>query len=91
MKQMTAEQFMATLATLDIGQGAAAELLGVDIRTIKRWRYKERKVPPPVAHFLTYLVATKTAGSAAIAQLGRQTIAGEGAMTRKRLVSIQRP
>lgn len=52
-----------------IAQSEAAELLGVDERTSRRWANDERDVPAPVARFLRYLIATKKSGASAIKRL----------------------
>jgi hypothetical protein len=69
---MSADQFTDTLNRLQLTGVSAAQLLGVDERTVKRWRYKERKVPPPVARFLRYILLTKADAGEVIALLSRQ-------------------
>lgn len=59
---MTATELRAALATLGLTQSGGARLLGVDARTMRRWCAEgdastARDVPPPVARFLTFLIA----------------------------------
>jgi hypothetical protein len=54
---------------LGLSQIAAARLLGVDARTSRRWASGERDIPPPVARFLRYLIATKKTGEQAMRML----------------------
>jgi DNA-binding transcriptional regulator YiaG len=56
---MTAGEYRAALAALELTQGGGARLLGVDERTSRRWANGERDVPEPAARFLRYLIATK--------------------------------
>jgi DNA-binding transcriptional regulator YiaG len=63
---MTAEEYRDLIAALGLSQVAAAILLGVDERTSRRWASGEREIPPPVARFLRYLLATGTTGETAI-------------------------
>jgi len=68
---MSSSEFEKALATLGVNQIEAAELLGVDDRTIRRWVGKERDVPGPAIQFLRYLVAIKRSGASAIKTLGK--------------------
>lgn len=54
---MTADEYRAALAALDLSQVGAARLLGVDERTSRRWANGERDVPPPADRFLRFLIA----------------------------------
>lgn len=67
---MTHDQYRAALEQLGLSQTAAAQLLGVDARTSRRWACDERDIPPPAARFLRYLIATKRSGAYAIKVLG---------------------
>ena len=66
---VTADEYRAAIARLDLSQVAAARLLGVDDRTSRRWATGERDVPPPVQRFLRYLIATKRSGEYAMRKL----------------------
>jgi hypothetical protein len=66
---MTAADYRKVIAKLGLSQARASVLLGVDERTSRRWAAGERTIPPPVARFLHYLLATKTSGDDAIATL----------------------
>jgi hypothetical protein len=57
---MTAKQFRALLAKLEMSQRAAARLFRVNERTSRRWVLGELNVPPDVANNLTELAAGKT-------------------------------
>lgn len=56
---MTANQFRAALGRLDLSQAAAANLVGADPRTGRRWALGERQVPQCVAILLRLLMAGK--------------------------------
>lgn len=56
---MTAAQFKAALARLDLTQVGAARLLGADGRTARRWASGERTIPKPVVIMLRLLLAKK--------------------------------
>lgn len=66
---MTADEYREAIATLELTQGAAARLLGVDERTSRRWANGERDVPPPAERFLRYLIATGRSGEYAMKRL----------------------
>lgn len=66
---MTADQYRDALEALGLTQGAAAQLLGVDDRTSRRWACGERDVPPPAERFLRYLIATGRSGEYAMKRL----------------------
>lgn len=53
---MSGEQYRQALEALDITQGRAAQLLGVDARTSRKWATGEREVPPTAARFLRLLI-----------------------------------
>lgn len=57
---MTAIELRALLAQLGLSQRAAARLLGVDDRTVRRWIVAERPIPEP-ARRLLLLFAQDTA------------------------------
>ena len=67
---MTPDEYRAAIEQLGLSQIAAAKLLGVDARTSRRWASGERDVPAPAARFLSYLIATKKTGAAAMRVLG---------------------
>ncbi len=54
---MTANQFRAALARLELSQLGAARLLSADGRTARRWALGERSIPPAVAILLRLLIA----------------------------------
>lgn len=56
---MTANQFRAALGRLDLSQAGAANLVGADPRTGRRWALGERQVPECVAILLRLLLAGK--------------------------------
>ena len=62
---MTADQYRHIIARLGLSQTAAAQLLGVDERTSRRWANGERDIPAPAVRFLQYLIATKKTGEQA--------------------------
>lgn len=56
---MTANQFRAALGRLDLSQAGAANLVGADPRTGRRWALGERQVPQCVAILLRLLMSGK--------------------------------
>ena len=56
---MTANQFRAALARLELSQLGAARLFGTGERTPRRWASGDAAVPPQVAILLRLLVAGK--------------------------------
>ena len=66
---MTAEQYNAACKRLGLDIFTAATLLGVAVRTTRRWEDGTRAVPPPVARFLALLIALKKDGAWAIKKL----------------------
>ena len=67
---MTADQYRDAIARLNLTQGAAAKLLGVDPRTSRKWALDEAPVPGSVAGWLDYLWATRN--TPAFARLMKQ-------------------
>lgn len=53
--KMTHRQYRKALDTLGISQRAAANLLGIDERTSRRFALGEREVPRTIARFLRVL------------------------------------
>jgi hypothetical protein len=53
---MTANQYRAAIAKLDLSQVGAARLVGADPRTGRRWALDERPVPACVAILLRLLL-----------------------------------
>jgi DNA-binding transcriptional regulator YiaG len=49
---MDPDQIRALLARLGLTQGAAARLLGIDARTIRKWCGGERGMPEPARRLL---------------------------------------
>jgi len=68
--RMTGSQYQQAITRLHLSQVGAADLLGTDERTSRRWANDERAVPAPVARFLRYLLATGKTGEYAIKKLG---------------------
>ena len=56
---MTANQFRAALARLELSQLGAARLFGVGERSPRRWASGDADVPPPVAILLNLLLENK--------------------------------
>ena len=52
---MTPTDFRATLARLSLTQGAAAALLGVNPRTMRRWLAGDREMPEPAVRLLAVI------------------------------------
>ena len=66
---MTPKQFNTELRRHQLDKQQAADLLGVNYRTINRWLAGERPVPPMVEHFLTVFGLVGTTGQRALRQL----------------------
>lgn len=49
---MRSEELREALATLDLTQQEAANLLGVSLRTVQAWAIGERDVPEPAARLI---------------------------------------
>jgi DNA-binding transcriptional regulator YiaG len=56
---MTRNQYRAILERLELTQSAAANVLGVDPRTSRKWANGERPVDETAARFLNYLADTQ--------------------------------
>ncbi len=56
---MTPEKFRHVMRLLGLTQAATAELLQVDVRTVRRWVSGERKVPGPAIAALECWVRKK--------------------------------
>lgn len=54
---MSSAEYRVCLARMEMTQGAAGKLLGVDARTSRKWANGEREVPPTAARLLRYLIA----------------------------------
>lgn len=52
---MTPTAYRDALQRLGLSHNRAAPMLGVDLRTSKRWSAGERAIPPPVARLLAYI------------------------------------
>ena len=52
---MTPTTLRATLARLSLTQGAAAALLGVNPRTMRRWLAGDREMPEPAVRLLAVI------------------------------------
>jgi len=66
---MTSDEYREIIEKLGLTKGAAAQLLGVDDRTSRRWACGERDIPPPAERFLRYLIATGRSGEYAMKRL----------------------
>jgi hypothetical protein len=64
---MTEDQYLAAIRRLGLNKLQAAELLGIDPRTQRRYTSGNRGVPESTARFLRYLV--DTSGTDAYAKL----------------------
>jgi DNA-binding transcriptional regulator YiaG len=53
---MTPAEYRDAIAALGLTQVGAADLLGVDARTSRRWISGERKVDPTAERFLRFLI-----------------------------------
>jgi DNA-binding transcriptional regulator YiaG len=73
---VTADDYRIAIKQLGLSQVAAANLLGVDERTSRRWASGERDVPEPAARFLVYLIITGRTGEYAIKRLDRAAAGG---------------
>jgi hypothetical protein len=58
-REMTEKQFRAAIARLELSQARAAQLVGADPRTGRRWALGERPVPTCVGILLRLLIAGK--------------------------------
>jgi hypothetical protein len=67
--RMRGAEYRKAIGVLNLLQIEAADLLGVDERTSRRWANDEREIPAPVARFLRYLIATGKSGAYAIKKL----------------------
>ena len=63
---MSPEEFRALLETLGLSQLAAARLMLVDARTVRRWVSGERDIPGPAVAFLRLLEASPAARKVAL-------------------------
>jgi DNA-binding transcriptional regulator YiaG len=52
---ISVDELRALLGKLNLSTGAAARLLGVNDRTVRRWWSGDAPTPPPVARFLRYI------------------------------------
>jgi DNA-binding transcriptional regulator YiaG len=55
---MTADECRETLQDLELSAYAAARLLGVNDRTVRRWIAGDLEVPPTAERFLRYIART---------------------------------
>jgi len=62
---MNADELRATLKELQIRQVALAELLGVNVHTVKRWVQGQSRIPQYVALVLSLLAERKAADNRA--------------------------
>ena len=56
---MSADEVRELFDALDLSNSAAARLLGVNLRTVRRWTSGELTIQPPAARFLRFLRAAK--------------------------------
>lgn len=78
---MTPAEFSAAIAALGLSQLAAAEVLEVDPRTVRRWVAGDRDIPGPVRVALRLMIArpiiSTTCGTTALPRArSRSTRAG---------------
>ena len=62
---MTAEEFRAAIAALDLSQVGAAKLFGVNDRTARRWASGDQDIPIAVALALWLMLKYKVSPSRA--------------------------
>jgi hypothetical protein len=67
LSDMNQDQYLTAIKRLGLNKLQAAELLGIDPRTQRRYTRGDRGVPEQTARFLKYLV--DTAGTDAFAKL----------------------
>jgi DNA-binding transcriptional regulator YiaG len=60
------DEFRALLGTLGLSQLAAARLMLVDARTVRRWISGEQKIPGPAVAFLRLIEASPAARKVAL-------------------------
>lgn len=65
---MTPGEFRAALDVLGLNQTTAAPVLGLDVRSVRRYATdtktpSHRPVPPPVAHLLAALIQLQAMGA----------------------------
>ncbi|MGY2052986.1 helix-turn-helix domain-containing protein [Methylobacterium sp. JK268] len=63
---MTNTEFRIALAALGLTPSAAARLLRVDVRRVRRWEGGETAVPGTIAAFLRLLLALGVSGEEAM-------------------------
>jgi DNA-binding transcriptional regulator YiaG len=56
---MSAEEFVDLLGALKLSQNAAARLLGVNERTVRRWAAGDTPILPVAARFVRFLARAK--------------------------------
>ena len=57
---MTPQEIRDTLARLELTTGRAAQLVGVDDRTMRKWLAGERGMPEPVIRLLQLVLEDRT-------------------------------
>lgn len=67
---MTPNDYRTAIGSLGLTQAGAAQLLGVDARTSRKWANGEREVPPTAARFLRLLIAKGISAEEAMTILG---------------------
>lgn len=73
---MTAGEYRAILAALELTQTGAARLLGINPRTSRRWALGEQDITETAARFLRLLVAAKITPARAARLLQIETHSG---------------
>lgn len=71
---MTSDEYRRVIADLDLTQEGAAELLGVNPRTSRKWANGERAIPPPARRFLLFLLAADIKPSHVLRTLSEKSI-----------------
>jgi DNA-binding transcriptional regulator YiaG len=67
---MSAEEFVDLLGALKLSQNAAARLLGVNERTVRRWATGDTPILPVAARFVRFLARAKISPITVMETLG---------------------
>jgi DNA-binding transcriptional regulator YiaG len=68
---MTPDELLEVLGALGLSISAAARLLGVNDRTVRRWSAGDAPLPPPATRFLRYLHRAKISPQKVMETLSR--------------------
>jgi hypothetical protein len=70
---MTRSHYLDAMEELGLDHHGMAKLLGVDVRTSRRYLDGSRRVPGAAVNFLTYILGKKLKAAAVLAVIGRKT------------------